>query len=93
MTTITSPLELWRRLCSSAGLELRLKRGRPGRDADVEVSLRLALGVPATARSLEAWLARDAASAQAKVRMMSAEEKGRYVAERQFQSSLGLEKD
>lgn len=67
MTTITSPLELWRRLCSSAGLELRLKRGRPGRDADVEVSLRLALGVPATARSLEAWLARDATSAHPKV--------------------------
>lgn len=30
---------------------------------------------------------------QAKVRMMSAEEKGRYVAKRLFQSSLGLEKD
>lgn len=67
MTTITSPLELWRGLCSSAGLELKLKRGKPGRDADVEVSLRLALGVPTTARSLESWLAKDAASAHPKV--------------------------
>lgn len=67
MTTITSPLELWRSLCSSAGLELRLNRGRPGRDADVEASLRVALGVPATARSLEAWLAGGAASAHPKV--------------------------
>ncbi|MCS6500731.1 hypothetical protein NYD60_11965 [Burkholderia thailandensis] len=62
MTIIASPLDLWRRLCSSAGLELRLKGGRPGRDADVEDSLRLALAVPDTAQSLDAWLISDAAS-------------------------------
>jgi hypothetical protein len=67
MTTIASPLDLWRSLCSSAGLELVLKGGRPGRDADVEVSLRSALGVPASARSLEAWLVSDARSPRPQV--------------------------
>lgn len=60
MTIITSPVELWRHLCSSAGLELRLKGGRPGRDADVEDALRSALAVPDTALSLDAWLISDA---------------------------------
>lgn len=62
MSMISSPVALWQCLCSSAGLELRLKGGRPGRDADVEQSLRLALMVPDTALSLEAWLIADATS-------------------------------
>lgn len=60
MTIIVSPVDLWRSLCKGAGLELRLPGGRPGRDADVEESLRLALKVPDTVRSLETWLASDA---------------------------------
>ncbi|WP_043614342.1 hypothetical protein [Chromobacterium violaceum] len=62
MMLITSPVDLWRNLCAGAGLELRLKGGRPGRDADIEESLRLALKVPDTAASLEEWLALDAAA-------------------------------
>jgi hypothetical protein len=62
MTIISSPVSLWHHLCSSAGLELRLKGGRPGRDADVEDSLKLSLAVPDTAQSLDAWLNSDAAS-------------------------------
>jgi len=61
---ITSPVDLWCALCKSAGLELRLPSGRPGRDADVEDGLRLALGVPASAASLADWLAADAASSR-----------------------------
>jgi len=57
--TITTPVALWRELCLSAGLELRLKGGRPGRDADIEDALRAALAAPSTAKSLEAWLASD----------------------------------
>lgn len=57
---ITSPAELWKSLCSSAGLELRLSKGKPGRDADIEESLRLALDVPDSAVSLEVWLEEDA---------------------------------
>lgn len=64
MTMITSPAGLWNQLCDSAGLELRLKSGRPGRDADVEDTVRLALAVPASAASLEAWLTADAAMPQ-----------------------------
>jgi hypothetical protein len=66
-TVIASPRDLWRCLCSSAGLELELTGGRPGRDADIELSLRAALGVPPAARSLDAWLASDAASPQPSV--------------------------
>lgn len=62
MTIIDSPVALWNHLCSSAGLELRLKGGLPGRDADVEDALKSALAAPATAPSLEAWLMEDAAS-------------------------------
>ncbi|HDY4895935.1 TPA: hypothetical protein ACPZQN_004475 [Yersinia enterocolitica] len=62
MTTIDSPLDLWRSLCSSAGLELRLKGGRLGRDADVEELLRQSLAVPETVTSLDTWLISDAAS-------------------------------
>lgn len=60
MTTINSPLELWRRLCAKegAGLELRLKSGRPGRDADIEDTLKSALTVPAT-WTLDDWLQAD----------------------------------
>lgn len=64
MTIIESPAALWRHLCSSAGLELRLKGGGLGRDSDVEDSLRLALGVPANAKSLTEWLDFDAALAR-----------------------------
>lgn len=62
MTAIATPLDLWQHLCTGAGLELRLKSGGPGRDADIEIALRKALGVPATAHSLAAWLASDTAS-------------------------------
>lgn len=58
---ITSPAELWKCLCSEAGLELKLGRGKPGRDADIEDALRLALRIPDNAPSLEAWLLADAA--------------------------------
>jgi hypothetical protein len=61
MTTIATPLNLWQQLRAGAGLELRLKGGRPGRDADIEDALRLALSVPPGAASLEAWLVADAA--------------------------------
>lgn len=64
MTTISSAVDLWRNLCSGAGLELRLKGGKPGRDVDVEESLRAVLGAPALAPSLEAWLMLDATAAQ-----------------------------
>lgn len=67
MPIITSPLDLWRGLCSSAGLELRLKGGRPGRDADIEEALRSALTVPNAAQSLDAWLVSDAASVQPRI--------------------------
>ena len=53
MDLIAKPVDLWRRLRDSAGLELRLKSGRAGRDADIEEALRQALAVPATASSLE----------------------------------------
>lgn len=69
MTTVTSPVALWRALCSNAGLELRLKNGKPGRDADIEAALRKALAVPGTARSLDAWLAADAGARQPRVSM------------------------
>jgi len=62
MTTIISAVDLWRSLCSGAGLELRLKGGKPGRDADIEATLRTALEVPESAASLEAWLMRDGAA-------------------------------
>src|SRR5690606_34713555 len=69
MTTVTSPVALWRTLCSNAGLELRLKNGKPGRDADIEAALRKALAVPGTARSLDAWLAADAGARKPRVSM------------------------
>lgn len=67
MTTVTSPIALWQALCLSAGLELRLPNGRPGRDADIEAALRKTLAVPRTARSLDAWLAADAVAPRPKV--------------------------
>ena len=62
MDLIAKPMDLWRHLQVSAGLELRLKSGRAGRDADVEAALRSALAVPKAASSLDDWLAADAAS-------------------------------
>ena len=62
MSTLSSPHQLWRKLQADAGLELRRKKGAPGRDADVEDALRLALAVPPKAASLDAWLAADAVS-------------------------------
>lgn len=62
MDLIAKPVDLWRHLQVGAGLELRLKSGRAGRDADVEAALRRALAVPVAATSLEDWLAADAAS-------------------------------
>lgn len=67
MTKITSPVDLWAILCSSAGLELRLKGGLPGRDADIEEALKLALSVPSTYQSLADWLVFDAGSPNPKV--------------------------
>ncbi|MEN3160332.1 hypothetical protein ABC502_18320 [Alkalimonas sp. NCh-2] len=61
LVMITSPAELWKCLCSKAGLELKLGKGKPGRDADIEDALRLALNIPDNALSLEAWLRNDAA--------------------------------
>lgn len=62
MEDISSPLKLWRNLCSKAGLEIRLKGGKSGRDSDVEEALKLAFAVPETVVSLEEWLIVDAAS-------------------------------
>ena len=62
MTTIATPWDLWQHLCTSAGLELRLKGGALGRDADIEDAVRKCLSVPATADSLANWLTQDAAS-------------------------------
>src|SRR4051812_44314190 len=56
---ISSAAALWRQLCTDAGLELVLKRGRPGRDADIEDSLRTLLAVPPSAASLQTWLDSD----------------------------------
>lgn len=67
MTIITSAADLWTSLHTRAGLELRLKRGGPGRDADIEDALRAAFAVPANAPSLAAWLVADAASSHPKV--------------------------
>ena len=61
MDLIAKPVDLWRHLQVGAGLELRLKSGRAGRDTDVEAALRRALAVPGAATSLEDWLAADAA--------------------------------
>ena len=60
---IASPLELWRTLLVGAGLEIRRKGGLPGRDADIEDTLKAALGAPSIALPLEDWLRADAASA------------------------------
>lgn len=60
MTTIATPAGLWQHLCMSAGLELRLRGGKPGRDADIEEALRTSLNVPPSAPSLTAWLVADA---------------------------------
>jgi hypothetical protein len=57
---IVSPAELWKCLCSNAGLELKLSKGKPGRDADMEDALRVALNVPDNAPSFEVWLNDDA---------------------------------
>lgn len=65
--TVASPIALWQALSLSAGLELRLPNGRPGRDVDIEAALRKALAVPRTARSLDAWLAADAVARRPKV--------------------------
>lgn len=62
LNMITSPAELWKCLCSNAGLELKLSKGKPGRDADIEDALRIALNVSDNALSLEAWLIDDALS-------------------------------
>jgi hypothetical protein len=67
MAIISSAAELWSSLCSKAGLEVRLKSGRKGRDSDIEDSLRTALGVPKSAKSLGAWLAIDAASSNPQI--------------------------
>lgn len=67
MTAVTSPIALWQALRLSAGLELRLPNGRPGRDADVEAVLRKALAVPGTAKSLDVWLTADATARRPKV--------------------------
>lgn len=60
MDLISKPIDLWRHLQVGAGLELRLKSGRAGRDADLEAALREALEVPEAASSLEDWLVVDA---------------------------------
>ena len=67
MTTIATPKDLWQHLCTSAGLELRLKGGALGRDADIEDDVRKCLSVPATAASLADWLAIDATSSAPRV--------------------------
>jgi len=67
MTTLESPVEVWRALCSGAGLELRLKNGRPGRDSDLETELRKALSVPESAKSLDEWLVIDGKTTNPKV--------------------------
>ncbi|CUB06492.1 hypothetical protein [Marinomonas fungiae] len=67
MSVISSAAELWASLCVKAGLEVRLKSGRKGRDYDVEGLLRAALGVPESVRSFDKWLAADSASGNSKV--------------------------
>ena len=52
MDLIAKPVDLWRRLRDSAGLELRLKSGRAGRDADIEEALRQAFEVTPISRTL-----------------------------------------
>lgn len=62
MTALTSPPQLWHRLQTDAGLEIRRKSGVPGRDADVEISLKEALGLSAHPGPLADWLDLDAAA-------------------------------
>lgn len=62
---IASPLELWRALQADAGLELRMKKGTPGRDVDLEEALLVSLSDPTvapTVATVEALLIADAAS-------------------------------
>lgn len=65
-TTIVQPWELWDKVCQESGLELQVN-GRPGRDADIEMALRSALGTPGGAKSLQDWLKQDAKLMQPKV--------------------------
>lgn len=60
MTAIATPADLWQHLCVGAGLELRLKGGKPGRDTDIEEALRTSLNAPPSVPSLAAWLVADA---------------------------------
>ncbi len=62
MPNLTSPSQLWRALQNDAGLEIRRKRNVPGRDADIEVALKAALGLSGDPSPLEACLDKDAAS-------------------------------
>ncbi|MGE7991651.1 hypothetical protein ACQKPE_11475 [Pseudomonas sp. NPDC089554] len=62
MDPIDSPSQLWLTLQTQAGLELRRKKGEPGRDADVEVALQQALDLPTGGQSLAEQLKADQAS-------------------------------
>jgi hypothetical protein len=69
--TFKTASDLWRGLQEAAGLELTLKRGVKGRDADVEEAVVQALSshlkLPLVPRSVSALLAADAASGAPKV--------------------------
>jgi hypothetical protein len=67
MGALRFPNQLWRKLQSDAGLEVRRKNGTPGRDADIEDELKVALGLTIGEMRLDVWLDADAASADPSV--------------------------
>ncbi|MFB9124403.1 hypothetical protein E2553_35295 [Paraburkholderia dipogonis] len=62
MDALKSASQLWRKLQSDAGLEIRRKGGEPGRDADVEDTIKSELDGAIGSSRLDEWLADDAAS-------------------------------
>ncbi|MFB4392088.1 MULTISPECIES: hypothetical protein [unclassified Pseudomonas] len=59
MDPIDNPCQLWLTLQAQAGLEVRRKKGDPGRDADVEIALQNALGLPCGGQPLAEQLKAD----------------------------------
>lgn len=56
MDSLNTPGTLWRKLQTDAGLEIRRKSGRPGRDIDLEDGVKTALGVSIGDTPLGGWL-------------------------------------